>query len=219
MIHTGEKPYGCDLCDKRFREFSDLKKHRRKHTSEAHFKCMVCNNNSPSPFDPTKCTKCLYASGFRMPKSGGGGNGGGIGRVSSGGNYQQPNHRIVKIRNPDIPRLEGNKRAYICTFCDRIFGSSSNLKRHIMIHTGEKPYTCNVCNRPFRELSTLRKHQATHTAELSGDGGNSSFTNLYSDQVKQSEFLMGKDIETICTYCFKFFKSKEHLRSHMLTHD
>lgn len=253
MIHTGEKPYGCDLCEKRFREFSDLKKHRKKHTSEVHFKCMVCNINSPSPFDPTKCVKCLNADGYGIRMNSVGQN---IGpHISAKRNiYQQPNQyriqqnlhrqlqpqqqkqhhqlqqqqRMVKIRNPDIPRFEGNKRAYICTFCDRVFGSSSNLKRHVMIHTGEKPYDCNVCNRAFRELSTLRKHQATHFLD-SGSGGidndlasssssNSTLSSTTNYNNDSMQYFMGKDIQMICKICYKCFKSKEHLRSHMLTH-
>lgn len=63
------------------------------------------------PDDPTKCSKCCKKEV----------------------QYQAEN---ILIRDASIPRLEGNKRAYICSVCDRIFGSSHNLKRHHMIHTG-----------------------------------------------------------------------------------
>lgn len=111
MIHSGERPYCCDICDKRFREFSDLKKHRKIHIHNENFKCMICYSETPMPDDPTKCSKCCKKEV----------------------QYQAEN---ILIRDASIPRLEGNKRAYICSVCDRIFGSSHNLKRHHMIHTG-----------------------------------------------------------------------------------
>lgn len=36
-----------------------------------------------------------------------------------------------------LPHFDvNNKKSFVCKWCDRTFGSSSNLKRHIMIHTG-----------------------------------------------------------------------------------
>jgi len=41
-IHTNEKPYECDVCDKAFRDSSNLKKHKRIHTNENPYECDVC---------------------------------------------------------------------------------------------------------------------------------------------------------------------------------
>ncbi|CAH1642839.1 unnamed protein product [Spodoptera littoralis] len=41
-IHTGEKPYQCRECPKRFSIFQRLKIHQRTHTGERPFKCTVC---------------------------------------------------------------------------------------------------------------------------------------------------------------------------------
>ena len=41
-IHTNEKPYECDVCEKRFRQSGDLQRHKRMHTNEKPYECDVC---------------------------------------------------------------------------------------------------------------------------------------------------------------------------------
>ena len=41
-IHTNEKPYECDVCEKRFSRSDDLKDHVRIHTNERPYECDVC---------------------------------------------------------------------------------------------------------------------------------------------------------------------------------
>ncbi|KAG4072807.1 hypothetical protein HA402_009630 [Bradysia odoriphaga] len=213
MIHSGERPYCCDICDKRFREFSDLKKHRKVHVHNENFKCMICYSETPMPDDPTKCSKCCKKEV----------------------QYQAEN---IIIRDASIPRLEGNKRAYICSVCDRIFGSSHNLKRHHMIHTGEKPYKCDWvgCPKYFRELSTLRKHRGTHSKALEYiayvkqplfecNVCNMKFMSQesLSEHIKGSQHYSSVDSDLTstslrCPTCSKVFRSPQHLHSHILTH-
>ncbi|XP_023304444.2 zinc finger protein 12 [Lucilia cuprina] len=57
------------------------------------------------------------------------------------------------------------RKEFPCPLCNRAFGTRHNLKRHYMIHTGEKPFSCSKCRKPFREYSTLKKHMVTHIRE------------------------------------------------------
>ena len=41
--HTNEKPYECDVCEKRFSDSGDLQKHMRIHTNEKPYECDVCD--------------------------------------------------------------------------------------------------------------------------------------------------------------------------------
>ncbi len=41
-IHTGEKPYKCDVCDMLFIMKHALNRHKKTHTGEKPYKCDVC---------------------------------------------------------------------------------------------------------------------------------------------------------------------------------
>lgn len=66
---------------------------------------------------------------------------------------------------------KSNKRAklkekkHICEYCNVGFGQKCDLRRHVMIHTGERPYPCQICDKRFQRKTDLVKHTRTHTGE------------------------------------------------------
>ncbi|MEQ2250374.1 hypothetical protein ILYODFUR_000071 [Ilyodon furcidens] len=55
------------------------------------------------------------------------------------------------------------QKNFICDHCYGAFRSGYHLKRHILIHTGEKPYACAVCDMRFIQRYHLERHSLIHT--------------------------------------------------------
>ena len=45
-----------------------------------------------------------------------------------------------------------------CPFCLKIMKDGFKMRRHIMVHTGEKPISCPYCDYRCIQTSDLKKH-------------------------------------------------------------
>lgn len=83
------------------------------------------------------------------------------------------------------------KRRYICEYCNKEFLGGNDLRKHVRIHTDERPFECTHCGQKFRQGGCLKNHIASQ------HGTTEAYT---------------------CYYCNKTFPIKERLRLHMRLH-
>ncbi|KAM6394940.1 LOW QUALITY PROTEIN: zinc finger protein 740 [Rhynochetos jubatus] len=72
--------------------------------------------------------------------------------------------QVVVIKQNGSFQLQIPKN-FICKQCYGAFRSSYHLKRHILIHTGEKPFECDVCDMRFIQKYHLERHKRVHSGE------------------------------------------------------
>lgn len=52
-----------------------------------------------------------------------------------------------------------------CEYCSKPFMRVDDLKRHLRVHTGERPYVCSICEKTFQQQSDFKCHQRKHHYE------------------------------------------------------
>ncbi|XP_042307030.1 zinc finger protein 740 isoform X3 [Sceloporus undulatus] len=84
----------------------------------------------------------------------------------------QKDHHLKRILKRQVVVIEQNgsfqlriPKNFICEHCLGAFRSSYHLKRHILIHTGEKPFECDVCDMRFIQKYHLERHKRVHSGE------------------------------------------------------
>ena len=142
-IHTGEKPYECKTCMKRFKYTSNLKKHERIHTGEVPYECQTCKKRFKDQSNmmqhkrihsgevPFKCKTCKKR--FKLK-------------------HHLKSHEIIHT----------GEKPFECKTCFKTFTQSSSLKVHERIHSGEVPHKCKTCDKRFGPRSSLWRHEKNH---------------------------------------------------------
>ena len=80
------------------------------------------------------------------------------------------------VHQPGRPRQNsensGQKRVlprtFVCRTCNKAFTRSHHLRRHELIHSGQKPFKCTICGRAFNRTDHLNLHLATHYQSANG---------------------------------------------------
>ncbi|KAI9479377.1 hypothetical protein BX667DRAFT_496025 [Coemansia mojavensis] len=58
--------------------------------------------------------------------------------------------------------LENPTKPFKCPMCDVCFGRLEHVKRHQLVHTGERQFVCPTCNKTFARKDNMIQHVRAH---------------------------------------------------------
>ena len=174
LLHSGKMPFTCEVCQRGFPDSSHLRRHMMRHLGQKPHKCELCGKGfyttthlkrhvktHSSLLKPFACSIC--GKGFVTEE---------------------------KMQRHFETHYGAVKGRFKCKYCDKACNKRSDLSRHTLIHTGEKPYKCDICGMAFRTSTHRKRHLLTHTTE--------------------------KPFK--CSVCNKGFKSRDVLKKHEAIH-
>merc|ERR1712168_680355 len=134
---------GCNYCQKEFTTKQSRDDHQRKHTgdyfkSEVSLKCHHCSETFDLVEDRTKHMFKVHPE-------------------------LTYNLKLLDLYDGKAAQQE----TYICEFCSKTFHSKWNLKKHLLVHTGDKPFKGELCDAKYTQKPNLVRHIAkAHEGEV-----------------------------------------------------
>lgn len=226
-IASGEKPYVCTMCPRKYALPRQLKEHIRHHMNKT-FGCNHCSKrfrseaalqehfNVHTGNRPYACDQCCKKfTSKHILKT----------HMKTHGVRQRPHQCRTCGKNfltshhlTDHLNVHEGKKNYICEACGKAFATQRSLDLHAITHSGVRNFSCSICHKRFARKGEVEDHERTHTGEkpFQCEICGSTFSqrsNLQSH--KRTTHYQEKRYQ--CNQCHKAFKRKRLLVYHVMS--
>ncbi|XP_046858975.1 zinc finger protein 99-like isoform X2 [Xenia sp. Carnegie-2017] len=151
-------------------------------------------------------------------------------------NLKGPNNTVKKKRKRSNV---SDRNEQSCNVCNKVFRDATSLKRHALVHSGERPHKCNYCEKRFRRRDHLKSHETSHHSGITAHKCttcDATFNTRYALTVhvkcckirQESPSKVSSTTEEVkitgapeskeCPVCHKVFKDPSTQRRHFRIH-
>lgn len=110
-------------------------------------------------------------------------------------------------------------RRHLCKGCGKTFGHCSDLRKHVLVHTGERPFHCRLCGKTFSRSTNLNKHLKVHSGQKPYNCPKCPKSFASKGDV-QRHLVIHSGIKPFCCHlCHQRFSRKDKLTRHVKLHD
>ena len=128
-------------------------------------------------------------------------------------------HQLLNTPDSVTKHAYDEHGVYSCSICFRTFTAKNNMKRHIRLHTGQKPYKCPHCPLTFARRDDLKGHKLRHDYTKPYRCG--ICKKGYTDRACVKNHMAkehGSTLMHLCPQCGESFESDEDFSIHKKSH-
>ena len=107
------------------------------------------------------------------------------------------------------------KKTYKCNQCGFSSNAPSMLKKHMRVHSGEKPFVCSQCNFSCTEAGSLKVHLRIHPGDKPCSCKQCHYSCTTASYLKRHVLTHSGEKALSCTQCTSSFTQSCLLKRHM----